>query len=301
MKNLGPFLQICILLGSAARGGSKIRSKQRGGAGLSQGSKQRLLDILNNFKVNFPGNTEVIKCIDTLITKFTAEKVDPNASEHSSETAAADTFNPLKLQADLNEVPVTEAASPQPNEQPLDKFKRIFNDKVKGTLNRKIERIKGKFTDEEYRCLITLKEAILNDVVSSIRTKIDDLKKNKAFLGEMAKNTLAAGKNALVGKITAFKDSEQGQALSAKKDAFLGNVNAFKDSEQGQAISAKKDALFGKLTALKDSEQGQAFSAKKDALFGKLTALKDSEQGQALSAKKDDFLGKFSKFGFGSK
>ena len=208
MKNLGPFLQIFILLGTAARGGSKNRSNQRGGAlGLSQGTKDRLINILNNLKVNFEGNTEVIGCIDTLIAKFTAEEVDPNAPEPSSETAAVATFDPLKLQADLDEVPVTEAASPQPNEQPLDKFKRIFNDKVIGSLDRKIASVSSKFTPEEKTCLNTLKEAVLNDVVSSIRTKIDDLKKNKKFLSEMAKNTLTAGKDALVGKITALKDS----------------------------------------------------------------------------------------------
>lgn len=213
LKNLGPFLQIFILLGTAARGGSKNRSNQRGG-GLSQVSKDRLIAILTNLKANFPGNAEVIKCIDTLITKFTAEKVDPTAKDPSIETAAA-TFDPSKLQADLDLVPVTEAASPPPNEQPLDKFKRIFNDKVKGSLNRKIESVSSKFTSEEKTCLITLKEAILNDVVSSIRTKIEELKQNKDFVREMANNALTAGKDALFGKITALKDSDNVKALSA--------------------------------------------------------------------------------------
>ena len=236
MKNLGPFLQIFILLGSAARGGSKNHSNQRGGASLlSEGTKQRLTNILGKLEGNFAGNTEVLGCIGTLKSKFAPvpTATPPSPPPLSEPEPEIDLSN---LQADLDEVPVTEAASPPPNEQPLDKFKRIFNDKVKGSLDRKIASVSSKFTPEERTCLITLKEAVLSDVVSSIRTKIDGLKQNKEFLREMAQNAIAAGKDALLGKWDAFKNSEYGQVLSAKKDAF-------KNSEYGQLLSDKKNAF----------------------------------------------------------
>jgi hypothetical protein len=201
IKNLGPFLQIFILLGTAARGGSKNRSNQRGGAGLPEETKQRLTNILVNLEGNFTGNQPVLDCIGTLKSKFAPDPTVPPLPQNNPEPE----IDLSVIQRELDEVPVTEAASPQPNEQPLDKFKRIFNEKVIGTLDRKIESVRGKFTPEEMTCLNTLKEAVLNDVVSSIRTKIDGLKDNKEFLSEMAKNALTAGKDALVSNFNALK------------------------------------------------------------------------------------------------
>jgi hypothetical protein len=173
MKNLGPFLQIFILLGSATRqgGGSRISLNQRGG-GLSEGTKQRLISILNTLKENFTGRSELVDCIDTLIAKFTKEPVDLEAPPPPIE----DTIDTSVILGELVEVPPTEPSAPPLNENMFDKFKRIFNDKVKGTLNRKIENIKGKFTPEEYQCLITLKDAVLSDVVTNIRTELDKIK-----------------------------------------------------------------------------------------------------------------------------
>jgi hypothetical protein len=173
MKNLGPFLQIFILLGNATRqgGGSRISLNQRGG-GLSEVTKQRLISILNELKENFTGIPELVVCIDTLIAKFTKEPVDLEAPP----PPVVETFDTSVILGELVEVPPTEPSAPPLNENMFDKFKRIFNDKVKGTLNRKIENIKGKFTPEEYQCLITLKDAVLSDVVTNIRTELDKIK-----------------------------------------------------------------------------------------------------------------------------
>jgi hypothetical protein len=202
MKNLGPFLQIFILLGSAARGGSKIRSNQRGGAGLPEETKQRLTNILVNLEGNFTGNQQVLDCIGTLKSKFapdpTAPPLPPNKPEPEIDLSV--------IQGELDEVQLPEASTAPPGENTIDKFKRIFNEKVKGTLNRKIESVSSKFTPEEKTCLITLKEAVLSDFKTNIQTQLESIKNNdivKGVISTFEKTTAAKG--AVMGSINALK------------------------------------------------------------------------------------------------
>ena len=207
IKNLGPFLQIFILLGSAARqgGGSKISLNQRGG-GLSEGTKQRLISILNKLKENFTGRPDLVICIDKLIDKFTKEQADPKAPPPPD----VNMFDPSVIQGELVQAPPTEASAPPPNENKFDKFKRIFNDKVKGTLNRKIENVKGKFTEEEYQCLITLKTAVLSDVVTTIRTRLDEA---RVALTNIANDPKAAA----FAATAAFKAAAEAKIVAGKE------------------------------------------------------------------------------------
>lgn len=179
MKNLGPFLQIIMLLAGAGMrmGGSKNRSTQRGG-GLSQRTKDRLISKLETLKANFQakeGKEDVVACIDVFINKFKAEQVDPKIPEPSTENISLEAIEGQIVEAPASEVPAPEVPA---DESTLDKFKRIVSNKVTGLLNSKIASVKGKFTEEEYKCLVTLKNAILSDVITDVRSKIEAAKTN---------------------------------------------------------------------------------------------------------------------------
>jgi len=228
MNNLGPLLQIFILLGNAGlmRGGSKTRLAQRGG-GLSQAVKTRLISKLNELKANFEGINDLIKCIDTLIAKFEQEPVDPTAVDLSPE-AEAETIDLSVVQKELTEEPAPTSDVPeQVSESRIDKFKRIFNENVVGTLNRKIEKLRKVFTPEELGCLITLKEAIILDFKTKIDTTVADIKQKPLVMSAI--NGLENLKNAVSGKVTDLKD------------AATSRIDAFNNSERGQQLAAKKE------------------------------------------------------------
>jgi hypothetical protein len=206
MKNLGPFLQIIMLLAGAGMkmGGSKKRSTQRGG-GLSQGTKDRLISKLKTLKTNFEakeGKEDVVACIDVFINKFEAEQVDSSAPPPpETENITIDSIKNEIAIAPV--VPAPDVSKPEvpatTDESKFVVFKRLFSEKVNGLLNRKIESVRSKFTDEEYECLVTLKNAILSDVVTDIRSKIDEKLK---FL----RNT----KDAVLSRVDSLKESGKG-------------------------------------------------------------------------------------------
>ena len=241
MKNLGPLLQIFILLGKAGTirgGGSKTRLVQRGG-GFSQAVKDQLISKLTMLKANFQDKDDLIKCIDILISKFQTAPVDPAAVAPPPE-AAAETIDLSVVQAELNEAP---APAPTPDvtapvsESRIDNFKRIFDEKVVGTLNRKIEKLRGFFTPEELICLITLKEAIILDFKTKIDTTVAEIKQKPLVMSAI--NGLEILKNAVSSKVTYLND------------AMTSNFDAFNNSERGQQLTAAKDATKEKLSALK--------------------------------------------------
>jgi len=239
MENLGPFLQILILLGKTAsyqRGGSKMRSYQRGG-GLSQSMKTRLISILNDLKINFQNKNkpDVVACIDTLIKKFEAEKVDPNGYDPSKDNVDISTSD---LQTELNAAP---AAAPEPASAAtsvaevspdgpawVGAFKQKLTEKITNTLNSKLKRIESKFTTDEYKCLITLKDAVLADVRDTIKNKFNDLIKE-------LQNLPGAG--------DAINLYEKAAVVLNKVNGFAGQVrggfNTVASSENGQAAAAK--------------------------------------------------------------
>jgi hypothetical protein len=151
MKNLGPFLQIIMLLAGAGMkmGGSKKRSTQRGG-GLSQGTKDRLISKLKTLKTNFEakeGKEDVVACIDVFINKFEAEQVDSSAPPPpETENITIDSIKNEIAIAPV--VPAPDVSKPEvpatTDESKFVVFKRLFSEKVNGLLNRKIESVRSK-------------------------------------------------------------------------------------------------------------------------------------------------------------
>jgi len=232
MNNLGPLLQIFMLLGNAGvlRGGSKTRLTQRGG-GLSAAAKEQLINKLNVLKINFKDKPELIPCIDKLIARFERETVDPNASVPRQEIAA-DTIDSSVIQTELDNAPAPAPASVQvsvpSSESPIDRFKRIFNDKVIGALDSKIERLRGFFNPEELDCLIKLKTEIVNDFKQNIISKLDELKTNPVVM------TTINGVNAL-------KD-----AVSGRGAAVMNRITELNDSERSQQVQNTFNNLKGR-------------------------------------------------------
>ena len=228
MKNLGPFLQIIMLLAGAGMrmGGSKNRSTQRGG-GLSQGTKVRLISKLEDLKTNFEekeGKKDVVACINVFINKFNAEQVDSTApppppeienitiDDIEKEIATAPSSE--ELTRDVSEPDVSEPAQEVPattDESKLVQFKRIFSNKVTGLLNSKIASVRSKFTEEEYKCLVTLKDAILSDVITDVRSKVDE-----------KLNFLRSAKDAILSGASALKD-RGAEFLSNAASSAVGN------------------------------------------------------------------------------
>jgi len=216
MKNLGPFLQIIMLLAGAGMrmGGSKNRSTQRGG-GLSQGTKDSLISKLKDLKTNFEakeGKKDVVACINVFINKFNAEQVDSTApppppeienitiDDIEKEIATAPSSE--ELTRDVSEPDVSEPAQEVPattDESKLVQFKRIFSNKVTGLLNSKIASVRSKFTEVEYKCLVTLKDAILSDVITDVRSKVDE-----------KLNILRSAKDAILSRASALKERGMG-------------------------------------------------------------------------------------------
>ena len=243
MKNLGPLLQIFILLGNAGvlRGGSKTRLTQRGG-GFSAAAKKQLINKLNVLKINFKDKPELIPCIDKLIARFERETVDPNAVDLSPE-AEAENIDLSVVQKELTEEPAPTSDVPaQVSELRIDKFKRIFNENVVGTLNRKIEKLRKVFTPEELVCLITLKDAIILDFKTKIDTTVAEIKQNPLVMSAI--NGLENIKNAVSGTVTDLKNAATFQQLAAAKEAA-------KEAASQQLAAAKEAAkkdlvvLFG--------------------------------------------------------
>jgi len=238
MKNLGPLLQIFILLGNAGlmRGGSKTRLAQRGG-GLSQAVKTRLISKLNKLKTNFEGRDKLIECIDTLITKFEQEPVDSTAVDLSPE-AEAETIDLSVVQKELTEEPAPTSDVPaQVSESRIDEFKRIFNENVVATLNRKIEKLRKVFTPEELNCLNELKEAIILDFKTKIDTTVAEIKQNPLVMSTI--NGLENLKNAVSSRVTNLKD----EATS--------RFDAFNNSKRGQQLAAANDTVKNTFSNLK--------------------------------------------------
>jgi hypothetical protein len=230
MKNLGPLLQIFILLGNAGLmrgGGSKTRLVQRGG-GFSKAVKDQLISKLTMLKANFQGRDDLIKCIDTLIAKFQTAPVDPTAVAPPPE-AAAETIDLSVVQAELNEAPApTPDVTAPVSESLVDRFNQKFKDNVIGTLNRKIEKLRKVFTPEELACLITLKEAIILDFKTKIDTTVAEIKQKPLVMSAI--NGLNNLKDTVSGKVTDLKD------------AATSRIDAFNNSERGQQFAAKKEA-----------------------------------------------------------
>lgn len=243
MKNLGPLLQIFMLLGKAGaiRGGSKTRLAQRGG-GFSQAAKDQLISKLTILKANFQGRDNLIKCIDVLISKFQTEPVDPTAVAPPPE-AAAETIDLSVVQAELNEAPAP-APAPAPtsdvpapvSESLVDRFKQKFKDNVIGTLNSKIEKLRGFFTTEELNCLITLKNAILEDFKLKIDATVAEIKTKPMVMSAIDKIDLVKGVAGAVGTAVTSK-------VADLKDAVTSRVDTFRNSDRGQQVTAVKDAV----------------------------------------------------------
>lgn len=213
-----------LLAGAGMRmGGSKNRSTQRGGGlSLSQGTKDRLISKLKTLKANFQekGKEDVVACIDVFINKFNAEQVDPKIPEPSTENISLEAIEGQIVEAP--EVPAPEVPAPAvpADESKLDKFKRIVSNKVTGLLNSKIASVRDKFTEEEYNCLVTLKNAILNDVVTDVRSKIEAAKTNSAVtaaIDAFDKGREVAGnlREAASSKINDLKDRGAGLLSNA--------------------------------------------------------------------------------------
>ena len=223
MKNLGPLLQIFMLLGKAGaiRGGSKTRLTQRGG-GFSQAVKDQLISKLTILKANFQGRDNLIKCIDVLISKFQTEPVDPTAVAPPPE-AAAETIDLSVVQAELNEAPAPTSDVPAPvSESLVDRFIQKFKDNVIGTLNSKIEKLRGFFNEQELDCLITLKNAILEDFKLKINTKVEVIKQNPTVMSAIDKIDLIKGVAGAVGTAVTSKVADLKGAVQDRFNSFKG-------------------------------------------------------------------------------
>ena len=223
MKNLGPLLQIFMLLGKAGaiRGGSKTRLTQRGG-GFSQAVKDQLISKLTMLKTNFQGRDDLIKCIDILISKFQTAPVDPTAVAPPPE-AAAETIDLSVVQAELNEAPAPTSDVPAPvSESLVDRFIQKFKDNVIGTLNSKIEKLRGFFNEQELDCLITLKNAILEDFKLKINTKVEVIKQNPTVMSAIDKIDLIKGVAGAVGTAVTSKVADLKGAVQDRFNSFKG-------------------------------------------------------------------------------
>jgi len=264
MKNLGPLLQIFMLLGKAGaiRGGSKTRLAQRGG-GFSQAVKNQLISKLTMLKTNFQGRDDLIKCIDILISKFQTAPVDPTAVAPPPEAAAAETIDLSVVQAELNEAPAPTSDVTAPvSESLVDRFIQKFKDNVIGTLNSKIEKFKGFFNKQELDCLITLKNAILEDFKLKIDAAVAEIKQNPTVMSAIDKIDLIKGVAGAVGTAVTSK-------VADLKNAVTSRVDTFRNSDRGQQLTAAKEAAAAKVTAAKDAATEKLNSFKGKFNFGR--------------------------------
>lgn len=189
-KNVGVLFQILTLLSGSGvrfsgtvmrlRGGSRFRREQRGG-GIPAGVKADLLAQLKELKSSFGTNPDVIKCIDSLITKINAETVDSTVSsaDQAAATAASDDIIG-SLTSEITQI-TPEQIKPIEGEPLIPKIKRVLNEKldiikgkITGMIDIMVTNIKEKsgLDDADIECLKKLKTAILGGLLDDIIKKI---------------------------------------------------------------------------------------------------------------------------------
>jgi len=192
LGNIEPFVRICVLLAkitSAQMGGrSSMSSKlyQTGGA-LSQSMKEELNEKLSQLKDSFTEKQkmDVVACIDKIQTKVNAQAITPeNIPVPDTPTIEEE----LTSQLPPAPAPTPDIESTSMFEK-LTKFKQVISDKVKEKIESKVTTLQGILNSDEYRCIQTIKTAVLDDfrerianssIVGNVRNAVGQVRDNAA-------------------------------------------------------------------------------------------------------------------------
>jgi len=168
LGNIEPFVRICVLLAtmSSQMGGRSSKSSrlyQTGGA-LSQSMKEELNEKLSQLKDSFneKQKTDVVACIDMIQSKVNTEKT---IAENMPVTPTPSVEDELTSQVSASESTPTPAAE---STSMFEKFKQVITEKVLQKIESKVTTLKSKLNGDEYQCLLTIKNAVLDDFSEKI-------------------------------------------------------------------------------------------------------------------------------------
>jgi len=211
LGNIEPFVRICVLLAtmSSQMGGRSSKSSrlyQTGGA-LSQNVKdelkQKLLELRNYFDVK--QKKDVVRCIDKIQSKVNAQDIITENIPVPEES--------IQQQLESESTPTPAAESTSMFEK-LTKFKQVITEKVLQKIESKVTTLKSKLNGDEYQCLLTIKNAVLDD----FRKRIE----NSSIMGSVSK-----GKDFVMGKAGEMLQGEAGQKV-------MNMANVVSQSGMGQ-------------------------------------------------------------------
>ncbi len=193
LGNIEPFVRICVLLAtmSSQMGGRSSKSSrlyQTGGA-LSQIVKDELIQKLSQLKQSFTEKQkmDVVACIEKIENKVNTEKT---TAENMPVTPTPSVEDELTSQVSASESTPTPAAE---STSMFEKFKKVIRDKVKLKVDSKVTNLQNRLNDDEYQCLLTIKNAVLED----FREKIN----NNSII-----TNVKDGVSAVSDKLTGLKD-----------------------------------------------------------------------------------------------
>lgn len=187
LGNIEPFVRICVLLARMSQMGGRIskssRLYQTGGA-LSQSMKDELIQKLSQLKQSFHDKQkmDVVGCIEMIQNKVntaktadTAENVAPSNVVENVPTVEAELLQNQNPQADASQPAgrdeLTQNTPQAPQLSMIEKFKnfkQVIRDKVKQKIESNVTKLQSILTGQEYRCLLTIKNAVLEDFLDKI-------------------------------------------------------------------------------------------------------------------------------------
>jgi hypothetical protein len=203
LGNIEPFVRICVLLAtmSSQMGGRSSKSSrlyQTGGA-LSQNVKDELIQKLSELKQSFTEKQrmDVVACIEKIENKVNTEKT---SAENMPVTPTPTVEDELTSQ--------DQAPAPAPDIQStsmfeLTKFKQVIGDKVKQKIESKVTKLQSILNGEEYKCLLTIKDAVLEDFRDKIKNSsiITNVKDGLSAVSGAVSNTVSSKLTGLIGSV----------------------------------------------------------------------------------------------------
>lgn len=208
LGNIEPFVRICVLLAtmSSQMGGRSSKSSrlyQTGGA-LSQNVKDELIQKLSELKQSFTEKQrmDVVACIEKIENKVNTEKT---SAENMPVTPTPTVEDELTSQ---DQAPA-EASQPAIQStsmfEKLTKFKQVISEKVKQKIETKVTNLQNRLNGEEYKCLLTIKDAVLEDFRDKIKNSsiITNVKDGLSALSDTVSNKLT-GLTGLKGSVGSF-------------------------------------------------------------------------------------------------
>jgi len=222
LGNIEPFVRICVLLAtmSSQMGGRSSKSSrlyQTGGA-LSQNVKDELIQKLSELKQSFTEKqrTDVVDCIKKIENKVNTEKT-------SAENMPVTPTPTVEDELTSHDQAPAEASQPAIQStsmlEKIKQFKQVIRDKVNLKVDSKVTKLDSILNGEEYKCLLTIKDAVLEDFRDKIKNSsiITKAKDGLSALSDTMSDTVSDG-------LSALSDTVSSTRLKYRVGSYLNRV-----------------------------------------------------------------------------